>query len=328
MMNVNNGMGNGMVRNVNNGMNNGMMRNVNNGMGNGMMMNVNNGMGNGMMMNVQNVHGGPRLHRVRGTSKMAKSSSNGKKHISKQSVPTILTRSSLAEWFSAPTAPLHKGLVVRRDRIEFADRGRRFHALADQLEQSLAPPDGLWEDIVAEISVHVDDLKANEIEKAESLFRKNASALVSTLATFDHPEAAELAAFINSDACALAGAMFQLHEGLHEIVMRIELIKKNTCARWHQDNHTGRAIVTYNGPGTVFQDDSNVHWGKLRAPGSRNPGAVINPARTQEVRAGDMLFMRGSKANTGGLVHKAPPFEFLPNGRVLPRIVLKVDIPA
>jgi len=237
---------------------------------------------------------------------------------------------SCADWLD-PTADQHKGLVVQRSINELMYNGSRFCEMVDQLQYHInknTMAGDRREDDVGQLYIDVEGMskQKSDLNKAEKLFKDTAENLVSKLTAFDYAGATELAEMIKADAVAMAMAVFQIHDGLHGLVMRLELMGHNTCGRWHQDNYVGRAIVTYNGPGTQFQEDINVDYGLLGL--SNQEGCIRDLAQTRQVKVGDVLFMRGSQSKAGGLVHRSPPKVFWADGRVLHRLVLKVDIPA
>ena len=55
------------------------------------------------------------------------------------------------------------------------------------------------------------------------------------------------------------------------------------------------------------------------------------PSTYSAVTPGDMLFMKGRRfpgAGAGALVHKSPEKRYHPDGRVIHRLLLKIDLPA
>merc|ERR1712232_618803 len=93
-----------------------------------------------------------------------------------------------------------------------------------------------------------------------------------------------------------------------------ELMGENVCGKWHQDNYVGRAIVTYNGLGTMYVRNSNV---------------IRDPSKVFSANEGDILFMKGKMfpGAVKGLVHKSPEKRYHADGAVMNRLCLKVDLP-
>ena len=94
------------------------------------------------------------------------------------------------------------------------------------------------------------------------------------------------------------------------------------------DKFVGRAIVSYTGTeGTEFAGDSNVNLWELENGGS-NDRIIRNVDEVESVGVGDILFIKGSEFPHGeaGLVHKSPEKRYHEDGRVVNRLLLKVDV--
>ena len=116
----------------------------------------------------------------------------------------------------------------------------------------------------------------------------------------------ELATMVAADAVAI-GTEIIAKLGPAEIIFQAETIGMNRCSRWHRDAYNGRAITTYNGVATEYQDDSNVDFIKIGSNDNRiNANCLLDPKQTRQCKAGDVLFMRGTKNQSGGLVHRSP----------------------
>ena len=59
-----------------------------------------------------------------------------------------------------------------------------------------------------------------------------------------------------------------------------------------------------------------------------NEGIIKEPDKVKSVEVGDILLMKGTQYPEGarGLWHKSPAKKYLPGGRVLNRLALKIDI--
>merc|ERR1712048_457851 len=112
---------------------------------------------------------------------------------------------------------------------------------------------------------------------------------------------------------------------------------ENRCSMWHQDAYVARAFVTYCGAGTEYTEDANVNFELLGNLSQLNNGKfteadnaqlIKNTSAVKSVGVGDILLIKGLKfpGKSGGLVHKSPPVEYYPDGRVKHRLCLKVDI--
>ena len=104
---------------------------------------------------------------------------------------------------------------------------------------------------------------------------------------------------------------------------------ENSCSRWHQDHYAGRAIVSYTGEvGTEYTGDDNVNF-KAQMGGGDNSAIIKCGDGIERVDVGDILFIKGVKFPQGaaGLVHKSPEPRYHADGRVVHRLLLKVDVP-
>ena len=113
-----------------------------------------------------------------------------------------------------------------------------------------------------------------------------------------------------------------------ELELKLEIFGENTCARWHKDRFVGRAIVSYTGAvGTEYSRDSNVDEWELENGGS-NERIIRDVDEVECVGVGDILFIKGTQFPHGkaGLVHKSPAKVYHGDGRILNRLVLKVDV--
>lgn len=73
---------------------------------------------------------------------------------------------------------------------------------------------------------------------------------------------ADLPASFRSEARTDAAALLRLSRtlcpGVPWITLRIEILHRDACWRWHQDGNVGRTLVCYVGPGTRAADDAAV----------------------------------------------------------------------
>lgn len=106
--------------------------------------------------------------------------------------------------------------------------------------------------------------------------------------------------------------------------LMLELVRGDTCQKWHCDQNISRSIVTYAGPGTLCAHDDAV---------TRSCGGCVD-AVCEEVEAplqacpGDFLLMKGGLwegCNGHGVAHRAPPIGPVPSC-TQHRLMLKIDI--
>lgn len=141
---------------------------------------------------------------------------------------------------------------------------------------------------------------------------------------------AHVAQLIQDDAAAIGAAVGTLCPFSPFLEVRLEIMGENVCSRWHQDKYTGRAIVSYtggDGKGTMYTPDSNVDFWELKNCGN-NECILHDKAAVHAIDVGDILFIKGTGFPTGpaGLVHKSADKCYHPDGRIVARLVLKVDV--
>ena len=109
----------------------------------------------------------------------------------------------------------------------------------------------------------------------------------------------------------------------------VQVFGENACNRWHRDNYGGRAIVSYTGAiGTQYTSDENVDFWELEHCGV-NEHIIHDVSQIYAAEVGDLFFMKGMQYPAGakGLIHKSPEVRFHADGRVVNRLVLKLDVP-
>lgn len=149
------------------------------------------------------------------------------------------------------------------------------------------------------------------------------------LATADLPPL--LSKQILSDALSMGCTLGSMCESARKIDIKLEIFGNNTCARWHQDHFGCRAIVSYTGhTGTEYSRDANVDFWELQNCG-KNPCIIRNFDEIESVGVGDLLLIKGTQfagvyGGANGLVHKSPEKRYHDDGRILNRLVLKLDV--
>jgi hypothetical protein len=132
---------------------------------------------------------------------------------------------------------------------------------------------------------------------------------------------------IQDDICAIGSIVGQICPNQKRLQVRLEIMGEGICSRWHRDRYVGRAIVTYNSHATQYTADKNVDFWELENCGN-NKCIIRDTGEIQNVGVGDVLFIKGSQfPNSTGLVHKSPEIKYHEDGRIINRLVLKVDVP-
>ena len=121
--------------------------------------------------------------------------------------------------------------------------------------------------------------------------------------------------------------------------LKLEIIGKNRCSRWHQDNYVGRTIVTYVGSGTWLADDVDVRFSEFALtrglPFQKSDQRIVPQFdKIHRTKSNAVVLMKGSKwpgicgyPRREGLTHKAPNVETDARGKPRHlRLVLKVDV--
>jgi len=132
---------------------------------------------------------------------------------------------------------------------------------------------------------------------------------------------------LTSDCLELGMVVARMLPGAKELVLKIEIVKDNACFRWHQDNYVARALCTYSCCGTECVHHDHVDLWELDHCG-RNAHVVREPSQVRSIDVGDLLFIKGKKfpGAAAGLVHRSPDCRHHPDGRVMTRLCLKVDV--
>ena len=121
--------------------------------------------------------------------------------------------------------------------------------------------------------------------------------------------------------------------------LKLEIVGKNRCSRWHQDNYIGRTVVTYVGSGTWLADDVNVRFSQFAATKGlpfheSDPRIVPQFEKVHRTKSNAVVLMKGNRwpgicgyPKRKGLTHKAPNVETDAKGKPRQlRLLLKVDV--
>lgn len=133
---------------------------------------------------------------------------------------------------------------------------------------------------------------------------------------------------MQTDAEDVAMVLRRLVPTAERVALKLEFVGESSCSRWHQDQYVGRAIVTYNGLGTVYARHSNVDFWELNNCGN-NACILTDRSQVFSVDTGDIFLIKGKKfpGAVNGLVHKSPAIQYHEDGSVKYRLILKVDLP-
>jgi len=146
---------------------------------------------------------------------------------------------------------------------------------------------------------------------------------------------ADLASQIHQDAVETGSVVIELLPKAAELIVSLELIRENICARWHRDNYVARTIVSYNCSATEYVHDDFVDFevfdsvDRERAAICRVNDRVVHDRRAIcSAGVGSILFIKGRlfPSRVNGLMHKAPAKLRRQDGSVATRMILKIDV--
>jgi len=163
-------------------------------------------------------------------------------------------------------------------------------------------------------------------ESLESNLSKSAQRLVAPLLNLGLPEC--LIQQIQTDAQEVGATVAKMLPTTERLILKVEIMGEGICSRWHRDNYVARAIITYNGRGTEMLRHDNVNFWELENCGN-NAHIVRDSSEVFAAGTGDILFIKGLKfpGEVNGLVHKSPDKRYHADGKIMNRLVLKVDVP-
>jgi Protein of unknown function (DUF1826) len=127
-----------------------------------------------------------------------------------------------------------------------------------------------------------------------------------------------LADWLVEDVTFLA-RLFQELTGASDLLVRLEAVDNDGCARFHTDNVRFRLISTYRGPGTQWIDPGIL--------AEQPAGNDLSDHAVRQFDRGSVAIMRGGKDATPdcpGVLHRSPPIE----GTGVTRLFLAIDEPA
>lgn len=235
--------------------------------------------------------------------------------------PDAVMRCDNVQEFLRPECEGFKGMaVVRRSQ-----NWDHFQHIFDQLHDS-----GVFgeEECCFEVIQLASENPANE--QLDVSVRR----LLAPLARLGLPT--DLSAQIQQDAVETGSVIAELLPDETKLIVRIEFMRENICARWHKDNYVARAIVSYNCSATEYVHDDFVNFDVLenvvreREAVCSGPERIVHdPGAICSAGVGSMLFMKGLlfPSPVNGLMHKAPAKLYNQDGSVATRLCLKIDVP-
>lgn len=97
--------------------------------------------------------------------------------------------------------------------------------------------------------------------------------------------------------------------GVVRVAVRLRMLEKAMCPRFHCDNLPVRLVTTYLGPGSEWLPDSAVERGGLGVPDLGKPDPVREPGAIRQLGCGDVALLKGSGwvgNEERGIVHRSP----------------------
>ncbi|MEQ8411761.1 MAG: DUF1826 domain-containing protein [Erythrobacter sp.] len=117
------------------------------------------------------------------------------------------------------------------------------------------------------------------------------------------------------DAALLAG-LFCSALGIEDLELRLEIVRTDSCRKFHADYVAARLITTYVGPGTQWL--------------SRDDAARVRsgdePRRINRLETGDVGIFKGKRATDQPAIHRSPPIATA-NGPRLLLVLNRTDSP-
>jgi hypothetical protein len=137
----------------------------------------------------------------------------------------------------------------------------------------------------------------------------------------------EATAWLERDMTALVSHFLRI-AGSARCKIRLEVMSRNACRRFHHDHNKLRLLCTYAGPGTFWVAREHVNVEALCELGGdvelANRRIVHDPSKVRQAAAWDVLLLKGAnfaESERIGAVHRSPPAETLGT----PRFLLTID---
>jgi|Transcript_2915 hypothetical protein len=237
----------------------------------------------------------------------------------------------------APTLRKGPALLCNDVQDMLKPQGRAFRGLL--VQRSQAPLD-IQDDVdkLAESGAFGEEQSAQEEVKlpwgcsrsdAEQWITRDLAKKASRLAAFAVRNGLpkEAGARIQNDFKEIGMVLTKLVPSARKVVLKLDIMGESVCHRWHADHYVGRAVVTYNGRGTDFVDHGNIDMKQFESRGP-SPSIIRDHSKIFTASIGDVLFMKGLlyPGAPNGLVHRSPELCWHADGKVVNRLLLKVDI--
>ena len=107
--------------------------------------------------------------------------------------------------------------------------------------------------------------------------------------------------------------MYSLLFGLVDVGLRLTVLERAMCPRFHVDNTVCRLLTTYNRAGSEWLAEDNLDRSKLGRGNNGKPdkesGVYLEEANIMQLKANSIALLKGESwpDNTGrGLVHRSP----------------------
>ena len=222
-------------------------------------------------------------------------------------VEPLFVSDSVDSWLQREQHLAHNGLMVKRPFNGIWDS---YQAAVDEAEMRIGRGGGLS----AVIELSSDTLRADVEASVAKLLAK---------AALPTP----LSEQIRSDACSIGCAVGSMCASARALEVSLQIFGEKVCTKMHIDNVVGRALVSYTGAvGTEYTRDSNVDFDELEHCGN-NDCILRDRDAVESIEVGSILFMKGSAyKGSRPLVHRSPVPRHHADGRVVNRLVLKVDV--
>jgi hypothetical protein len=127
------------------------------------------------------------------------------------------------------------------------------------------------------------------------------------------------------------GRLIELYVDLMEcpsVGLRLEVVDRAMCPRFHVDRVALRLLVTYRGPATEWLDDAAADRGKLGAGADGLPdaqsGLIRDPLAIGRARPFDVVVLKGCQwpgNEARGAIHRSPPVPI----EAAPRVLVALD---
>lgn len=233
--------------------------------------------------------------------------------------PAILESTSVQDWLN-PDCDTHRGMVARRVPIwgDVQPVSDHLYEQCDFASESTGERNRFALKVQTCSGPHGETMFAASLSEA-------AERLIAPLQAHGLPES--LGQQMQSDFEEVGMVVAKMVPEAKELDLKVEIVKDNACFRWHQDSYIARAICTYNNCGTEYIHHRHVNFWELNNCGN-NDHVIRDPSQVLSVGVGDFLLIKGKQfpGRMNGLVHKSPFTRHHPDGEVMTRLCIKIDV--